>query len=58
MAGFGMLRHNRPDSRAQAPPRPVPRHRPANPPTCRKAHPERCAGVTLSTRLENEPRSH
>ncbi len=58
MAGFGMQRHNRPDSRAQAPPRPVPLDRPADPPACRKAHPKRCAGVALSTRLEDEPGSH
>jgi hypothetical protein len=58
MAGFGMLRHNRPHGRTQAPPGPVSFDGTADPPTCGEAHADRCVGVTLSTRLKNEPGSH
>jgi len=58
MAGFGMLRHNRPHRRTQAPPSPVSFDGTADPPACGEAHANRCVGVTLSTRLKNEPGSH
>jgi hypothetical protein len=58
MAGFGMLRHNHPHGRTQAPPGPVSLNGTADPPACGEAHTNRCAGVTLSTRLKDEPGSH